>query len=351
MLIIIGLTIIIWVLWSRFIRMRLPKDIPFNLTEFWFYIILYVCFMYLIIIISLLNPREVHPLVTKFIKIAFTPLVLVDEAIKRNKFIKNPYNSLIAKIIKRFNTLTVNDMLLIQIAYTIIPRAFLGILLCFDTFFMHKLLLIYDFILIGLFSLIHRYIKYSLKYVKEQYIKSLSETYEDVIIFAVKSQNSLDCEPLEIDYDKMIYHNQTVTLEKYVDIQIKAILGPYQDLFEYTGDPLAKEVIYQQYAMKKYGDSAADLIQEDRDVLYKQFYDVMPTILTLGISLEIYSNLSNIPKIRYVKALIFSLYFTCWTYILIISFHKVLEFPITNKIIDWLILYIVKIDPFSGIFL
>ena len=90
---------------------------------------------------------------------------------------------------------------------------------------------------------------------------------------------------------------------------------------------------------------------EDDDFIYKELNNVLPKLLELSLSLEIYSRISSIPKIRYVKALAYSLYFTCWTYILTVSFHKVLEFSITNNVVKWLILYIDNLDPFSGIFL
>ncbi len=356
MLIIIGLTIIIWILWSRFIRIRLPKDIPFNLTELWFYTLLYICFIYLILIISLLRPRELNPLIAKLIKIMFIPLKIVDAALKHNKYVKKPYRNLIEKIIKRFNKLTHNEMKRLCISYTIVPRLFLSILLCFDTFFMHRLFLIYDFVLIGIFSIIHRYFIYSLKHEKEQYTIDSSKTYDTVFVLAVPPKQSLvfDYEAgFEFDLEKMVYHLKRVTLEEFIDIRIKSLLGPHADLFEYDGDPIAKNDVYKQYRLNKYGNITfpVDLTDEDDAAIYKELNNTWPKLLELSLSLEVYSRISGIPKIRYIKALVYSVYFICWTYILIVSFHKVLEFAITNKIIDWLILYIDKIDPFSGIFL
>src|ERR1700735_2030376 len=100
-LLLIGIVIILWIIWARFNRIRLPKEIPFNLTEIWFYIILYICCIYAYIIISLLISRKSNPLIEKFIKILYTPLVTFDEAIKNNKYVLVRYNKLLGKIIDR----------------------------------------------------------------------------------------------------------------------------------------------------------------------------------------------------------------------------------------------------------
>ena len=41
-LIIIGAIAVLWLIWARFFRERLPKDIPFDLTEFRFYLLIYI---------------------------------------------------------------------------------------------------------------------------------------------------------------------------------------------------------------------------------------------------------------------------------------------------------------------
>ena len=58
LLYILGIIIISWLLWSRFIRERLPKDIPFELTEFRFYILVYICCVYLFIIYNLMRKSK-----------------------------------------------------------------------------------------------------------------------------------------------------------------------------------------------------------------------------------------------------------------------------------------------------
>lgn len=182
LLILLGTTMITWIIWVRFIRERLPKDIPFELTEISFYVLLYVCCIYLYIIKSLLIPKETNPIITKIIKILYTPLVTLDESVKNNKLFFKLYNKILIYAIIRVDSFTYSQSKMIYICYNILPRAFLVTLLSINVFYFHRLELIYDFIFIGLIPLLHRYIKYSFKHAKEQYIKTLNIKYDEVVI-------------------------------------------------------------------------------------------------------------------------------------------------------------------------
>lgn len=48
-----GFVFVLWFLWVRFIRERLPKEIPFSLSEIGFYFILYICVLYFYIILRI----------------------------------------------------------------------------------------------------------------------------------------------------------------------------------------------------------------------------------------------------------------------------------------------------------
>jgi hypothetical protein len=53
-LILLGLFMLLLFIWVRFIRVRLPRDIPFNLTELGLIILIYICLIYKYIVISLI---------------------------------------------------------------------------------------------------------------------------------------------------------------------------------------------------------------------------------------------------------------------------------------------------------
>ena len=89
-LIIIGAIAVLWIIWTRFIRERLPKDIPFDLTEFRFYLLIYICSIYSFIIIMFLQNPIKPSIFSNQIKIIvdyiYTPLKLLDFKFKVNSF-------------------------------------------------------------------------------------------------------------------------------------------------------------------------------------------------------------------------------------------------------------------------
>ena len=54
-----GFLLFIIFIYFSFIRERLPKDIPFNLTEYSFWILIYICFIYLLAIQQLLLVKKI----------------------------------------------------------------------------------------------------------------------------------------------------------------------------------------------------------------------------------------------------------------------------------------------------
>jgi hypothetical protein len=349
-----GTTITSWIIWTRFIRERLPRDIPNDLTESKFYLLLYICGIYLYIIKSLLIPKEPISLIVKMIKILYTPLVTLDESIKNNRYILKIYNKMLTFAMKRVDTFTFSQMKMLYISYNILPRAFLVTLLCINVFYFHKLELIYDFILIGLIPLFHRYIKYSFKYAKEQYIKNLTDRYRCIWVSDI-NYTKVDW---EYNPETMLHHDKELSIEEYVNIQVENYLSNNDEKIRYEGNAYTKEEILIQYTIDKYKDIKVDLTSEDYVIIKKEFDETMPILLQLSISLEIYSTISSISKIKNIRILIYSLYFICWAYILLVSYKGVGEFSLTSQLIvclrpyiEYLTLYTDTIEPFSGLFL
>lgn len=88
---ILGIFMMSWIVWSRFIRERLPKDIPFLLTEECFYILIYICCIYLVVIYSLIGPKEQNKIIKKLIDRIYLPLITFNKFIKNNKYITLKY--------------------------------------------------------------------------------------------------------------------------------------------------------------------------------------------------------------------------------------------------------------------
>ena len=89
-LILLGLGMFSGYMWMRFIRKRLPKDIPFNFSILGFFILIYICIIFAFIIFSLIksldNKDSSNSIFKKIIKelvdAIFLPLYTLDQFIK-----------------------------------------------------------------------------------------------------------------------------------------------------------------------------------------------------------------------------------------------------------------------------
>src|ERR1043166_4691952 len=90
-LIILGLLMFSSYIWLRFIRERLPKDIPFTfLSGLGLIILIYICSIYLYIVSSYLKKGSTYNEITiKFLEILYIPLIAFDKYLKEKPFIKD----------------------------------------------------------------------------------------------------------------------------------------------------------------------------------------------------------------------------------------------------------------------
>ena len=82
-----GLCLISWYFYITFIRERLPRDIPFMLTEFRFYALLGICCVYIFAIKRYIFPKPLNPIFIPLIQTIAKPLVYFDNFIKTNKYV------------------------------------------------------------------------------------------------------------------------------------------------------------------------------------------------------------------------------------------------------------------------
>jgi hypothetical protein len=104
-----------WYIWARFIRERLPRDIPIELSEIGLYIIIYISCIYLYIVISLIWPRNPNKLIVKLVEILFKPLTSLDTAIKSIKSIDKVHRKLLDYLIPILDDLSLQNMKIIYI--------------------------------------------------------------------------------------------------------------------------------------------------------------------------------------------------------------------------------------------
>lgn len=317
----LGLCATSWIIWSRFIRERTIRDIPDNLlTEYRFWILIYICCIYLYVVKNLLMPKEANPVIKHFVDFIFKPLTNLDKAIKYNKYVKDYYHRVMVKFVKVFANVTIKQLTITIFSVQIFPRIILVTFLVLDTFYFHKLELFYKVILIGVVPFIYRYIKYSIKEYYEYYLNELSNGYPIVKIYEVYGKERWWEKTPKTP--EAIYHNKMMTLKEAIEIRhsnIMAYASEDEVMYTYITQSYATKNILESFYNKKPSEVA--LTDEDFDLLQKEFEIKETFILDLKYLLLLYAISDNNKILKWFKVVIFSLYFICWFYILVISYY------------------------------
>lgn len=318
-LILLGFSLTSWIFYARFIRERVVKDIPMFLTEYRLIILCYICCMYLIVILSLLFSKAKEPnyIIKTLLEVLYTPLVTLDHLIKYNRFVKEYYYRFMYKFLVLLEKFNDKHLLLINMLFQIIPRIFLVIFLLVDTFYFHKLEILYKFILIGLIPFIHRYIKYSFKDLKDHYISYLESMYDEINMYDEAHSNpEFDWELTEDNK----YHNEEISVKEYVEFRTKQILYGIP-LTQYQATPMSSSERLRSYKKNNTINKEIKLTEKDYNIMRQEYYEMIPTLLKFNLFLEKYSQAGAQPMMKWFKIIIFGLYFISWSYILIRSYY------------------------------
>lgn len=337
----IGFFIISLYFWNRFFRSRTIKTLPLNFSVLGFAIQLYLCIIYTYIIISLLFPKKINDNLEQIINWLFIPLQEVDKFTRTIPIFKKYYIILISKL--DFFIINTN---LLYICFWIIPRLILLLALYMDVFIFHTLKYKYYVLYFGLFLLLSRYIKYSLKNYKNELIQE-SKTYIETIltpyVFGIHpAELDPNYDPNDPDEQEEIefmalpfeifikfqtesivyqgitrdYESSRVTNKVYEEIWMKYIQEPYKYYSSHKDIP-------QNYT-NIFGNTVPDNYIKATNIVRKKKSEFINSLIknTLNISLlvEYYNFTSNHnKKIKYLKILIYMNYLLCWLYVLIIS--------------------------------
>ena len=153
--ILIGLIATSWIIWSRFVRARTIREIPdYFLTEYRFWILLYICCVYLYVIKNLLMPGESNSIFTLLVDQIYQAFTILDRFIKYNKYVKPYYYPIILFYIKVLQNVKGYYILNFILFMQIIPRIILVTILVLDTFYFQKLEVFYKVVLIGVLPFI-----------------------------------------------------------------------------------------------------------------------------------------------------------------------------------------------------
>ena len=101
--------LLIYYIWVRFIRIRLPREIPFNLTLFSFILLVISCGFFIYILLRIIKPKIPNPVVYNLLlKISqiYIPLIALDKWIKKTSIVRKLYEKTIRFSIKLLNPYT-----------------------------------------------------------------------------------------------------------------------------------------------------------------------------------------------------------------------------------------------------
>jgi len=338
-LIIVGLLMFSAYIWLRFIRLRLPRDIPFNLSILGLIILIEICTIYGYILFALLRKdKEPNPIVVYIIDQVYKPLIAFDNFIKDFPSIQSIYPRFMVFVAYKLN-FAIKDTSIFYVIFYIFPRLVLVTALMIDTFYFHQLYYLYKVLLIGILLFLHRYIIYSFKHTKELLIVQKEPYMTNISMEYIPGVIESD-EDDEDDDD--IPPTMSIPLRKFIELQTKAIVD--ED----------KQYDYMIYHTQKYWEEVRILyklgLKDDvpmsivRLAINKEKLQIdhPKNLIQISVMLEYYNMTVENKRYKNLKKLITLNYLLSWSYILIMSGTM----ELTMKLIEVLSIYNNIENPF-----
>lgn len=317
---ILGLLIFMAFIWLRFIRTRLPKDIPLKYVSFLgLCILIFICIVYFLTVKYLIksNKTSEKRLIKYFVEFVYTPLESFDTALKHGW----DSNTFILRLAKRLEYF-IKDTNLLYWCFFIFPRIILVSILSIDIFIFHKLKYIYYALILTVPILLRKYLIYSFKVTKKHLVTQLEPLFTHIgtpYVAGVHPAEEEDEEVWDPDCD------MPLPLGIFVDFQAKNIVyqGKPQE-YDYYFSPYYYKLFREKHGLQEeqlLPEQHWAMIQHEEDTIYiKQIEE----IITLASIIEYYNKAHHHnDTFRYIKIVIFSAYFICWFYILIVSLPDV----------------------------
>lgn len=338
-----GLLMFLWLVWVRFLRTRIPRDIPFDLTLYGLFLLLSICFTILFVIKTRIRPSQ--------------SLVLAEILAPLNMSLSN-FSSLVrsnsyhelfifysVKILHPFMQTDFYSRIKYESHFIlgIAPRILLLFIFYVDVLYFKRIELSYSFILLGLISPLAFYWYSSLTLFIPRYVFWLDQFYR-VKFISNDPHPEANTAPLitrdEDDDDEEDGEDHSGCGEsdnRYVGIRTQKFLD---NLFMYHKD---KDIIYkpiprwEKLVLQMYPDAKPqdEFTEEQNHHLNKIFHKNMPVLVDAYFLLEKYKfHIEFCEKeIKYTNVMICLAYFLLWLYILIVSLPN---FHITNM--EWVFL-------------
>ena len=353
-LIFLGFFLFAFYFWIRFIRVRLPQDIPFNLSVLKFLILLFICFIYLYVIYRIYKKPQLHPIflsLIPYILWIFKSLAEFDHYLKALPYIKEKFHTLVIYLAHKLDYSDPSRLEhLLFIGVNNIPRMILLFVFFLDVFYFHKLFYIYYFIPLNILLLMPKYILYSFKLVKEPLIFSLEKEIDFISTPTIVNITPFDVSLLEDDEDEDGYYPETVrmSIREFIEYYIEGITVHNLEKIEYS--LFIYEYLHEKI-QKKYNYESTLKIPRylNEELLYKPIeYKLKGTIYTeliIWMYDLIMIHSAELKPQEHITCMIYLVYFICWLYILILSLPTLNIFDLINMLNNtWLMLG----DSFSG---
>ncbi len=333
-LILSGFFIFSLFIWARFIRERLPKVLPLNLSWIGLFILIEICFIYLYLVYTyspVKTYKEPNPAISTIVELFYTPLIAFDTYIKNIPFIKPYQERFIVFLAYKFNYI-ICETSIFYFVFAILPRLVLVSALVIDTVYFHKLHYIYKVLLIGVLLFLNRYISYSFKYAKESLIEAWQPFMQKITCKYFHGVHDYDYVPDPDDPDDeedCDMPTMCLSLKRFIELQKDMIMYGKNKL-DYLAIPtvhyfeiyLIKNNVYKTKEDIPNG-FIFSLSKEHKDVIYSTIEKKVDDITQLALVIESYSNTkSDDRRYKNILCLVFSNYLLCWLYILIISMNK-----------------------------
>lgn len=194
-----GFIILCIFIWIRFIKERLPRDIPFDLSFFSFFILLIICISHIYIIYRILkhvSSNNLTAYLMPLFKILFSPLIKTNEFILSKKFLRQLLKMLLILLFKLFkHNILINNSDFIYAYIYIIPRIIFTFCFVIDIFYLKQLHLIYGCILMITLPLLIQYLLHISETIKAFDV----ELFDKYFIIEITSE--------DIEYSKHDYDN------------------------------------------------------------------------------------------------------------------------------------------------
>jgi hypothetical protein len=330
LLAILGLILTLYYIWFRFIRERIPRDIPFNLTPLTFFCLCYICLIYMFILYRLYKPKITSNMVLilrQYLNIILKPFYFSDKLLKKNMNINRYLFDFYLKCIKLLELYKTGNNNTIFIIFNIMPRIIILGAFMVDVFYFNKLHLFYYALVLSLLPLFYLYSIYSIS----QYLNLISNKLDKY--FEVKILSTIEDEYLYrqihkvprymVSLSDLEYNDDGVLDSKYfIKWQSANLIFDY-DLYEYI---CVETDETREYYSKKYNIKLPPLwifepeSDEISKLLAKEFNILMPQAYYFQAFVETHTDLVKINFIKFEKYFIIG-YLICWLYILGVSIH------------------------------